>query len=149
MLLAVWHIVRPIARVDGIIVEERERTLLNGGSSVPAVPITSARGSVWEDSILPVAVLRTDRLLADHTRAIRTGDTMRVVAMVGETTTEAGEGQTVGASLNNWLIGGLITFIIIITIFLMGEHGASLALVGAAEVLRCLRWWPVLCLNCV
>lgn len=31
----------------------------------------------------------------------------------------------------------------------MGKHGASLALVGATKVLRSLRWWPVLCLNCL
>ena len=51
--------------------------------------------------------------------------------------------------MNHWLIGGFITFIIIITILFMGEHGAHLALVGTAKVLRRLRWRPILGMDCL
>lgn len=66
MLLTVWNIIWPITGVDGIVVEEREWTLLDCGSSVPTMPVTSARGSVWEDSVLPGTVFRGDRLFCDQ-----------------------------------------------------------------------------------
>lgn len=42
MLLAIWDIVWPVAGVDGIVVEQREGTLLDGGSSVPTMPVAGA-----------------------------------------------------------------------------------------------------------
>lgn len=63
VLLAVWYIVWPVAGVNCIIVEKGEGTLLDCSSSVPTMPVASARGSVWEDSILPGTVLRGNWLL--------------------------------------------------------------------------------------
>ncbi len=63
MLLTVGHIVGPVAGVHGVIVQQREGTLLNGGGAVPAVPVSSAGSGVWEDAVLPLAVLNGDRLL--------------------------------------------------------------------------------------
>lgn len=57
MLLAVWDIVWPVTGVDSIVVEEGEGALLDGGSAVPTVPVSGARGGVREDTVLPVAVL--------------------------------------------------------------------------------------------
>lgn len=104
---------------------------------------------MWEDTILPVAVLRTDWLLANDAGSIRTGDTVRVVTMARQAATESGEGETIWTSLDDWLVAGLITFVVVITIFLVGKHRARFALVGSAKVLCRLRWWPILCLDCV
>lgn len=103
---------------------------------------------MWEDSILPGAVLGADWLLADDSSTVWARHSVRIVAVVCQAASKAGEGKTVWTGLDDWLIGGLITLIVIITILLVGEHGASLALVGATEVLRRLRWWPVLCMDC-
>lgn len=57
MLLTVGHIVGPVAGVHDIVVKEREGTLLDGGGSVPALPVTGAACLVGEHTVLPVAVL--------------------------------------------------------------------------------------------
>ena len=75
MFLAVRYIVGPITRMESIIVQlnilneivvhtdlnwrktyETERTLLDGRSSVPTVPVPCAGSCVREDSVLPGTV---------------------------------------------------------------------------------------------
>lgn len=59
---------------------------------------------------------------------------MRVVAGASQTSPLAGEGQPIGASLQNRLVGGRVTLVIVITIFLVREHGPILALARATKV---------------
>lgn len=65
---------------------------------------------------------------------------MWVVAMVGQSASEAGKGETVRAGLEKRLVGGLITLVVVITILFVGENGAHFTLVGATKVLRRLSW---------
>lgn len=86
MLLAVGNVVGPITGVSGVVVQKREWTLLVGGGAVPALPVSSAGGSVGEDAILPVAVLRTFGRLAHHSVVlIRTSNLVRVITVFQET----------------------------------------------------------------
>lgn len=86
-------------------------------------------------------------LTANDARSIGTRDAVRVVAVVGESATETSKSKPVGTSLKQRLVGGLITFVVIITILFVSKHGAYFTLVGAAKVLRRLRW-STLCLDC-
>lgn len=72
---------------------------------------------------------------------------MWIVAVAGQSATETGEGQAVWTGLEQRLICGLITFVVVITILFVGKHGPNFTLVGAAEVLGRLRW-SALRLNC-
>lgn len=63
MFLTVGHVVGPVARVQDVVVEQREGTLLDGGGAVPAVPVAGAGGGVREDAVLPLTVVTDDRLL--------------------------------------------------------------------------------------
>ena len=46
MLLAVWSVAWPVARVHGIVVQQGKGALLNGGRSVPTVPVSGTGGGV-------------------------------------------------------------------------------------------------------
>lgn len=127
----------------GIVVEQRKRTLLDGGSSVPAMPVAGARGCVREDAVVPLAVLGSCRALAHDARSIRAADTVRVVAVCGQTAALSGEGQPVGAGLEDRLVVGWITFVVVITIFFVRENCVALALARAAKVYGCLRGCPL------
>lgn len=137
------------------------------------MPVAGARGGVREDSVGPGAVLRGLRLLcfrqisglvsqpndnlgrlkgskiltSDYTSAIWAGNSVWIVAVAGQSATETGEGQTVWTGLEQRLVCGLITFVVVITILFVGEHGPNFTLVSAAEVLSRLRW-SALRLNC-
>ena len=58
MFLAAGNILRPVAGVSLLVVEQSTNTELLGGGSVPAGPVASAGGLVPEYSVQPVTVLR-------------------------------------------------------------------------------------------
>ena len=58
MFLAASNILRPVAGVSLLVVEQSTNTELLGGGSVPAGPVASAGGLVPEYSVQPVTVLR-------------------------------------------------------------------------------------------
>ena len=58
MFLAAGNILRPVAGVSLLVVEQSTNTELLGGGPVPAGPVASAGGLVTEYSVQPVAVLR-------------------------------------------------------------------------------------------
>jgi len=58
MFLAAGNILRPVAGVSLLVVEQSTNTELLGGGSVPAGPVASAGGLVAEYSVQPVTVLR-------------------------------------------------------------------------------------------
>ena len=60
MLLAPAYILRPVAGVRLLVVEQASDAELLGGRSVPACPVPGARGLVAEDAVEPVAVLRAN-----------------------------------------------------------------------------------------
>lgn len=60
MLLTAVHILRPVAGVCVLVVEQAADTQLLGGGPVPAGPVARARGLVPEDAVQPVAMLRAD-----------------------------------------------------------------------------------------
>merc|ERR1719384_1993948 len=57
MFLAASNILRPVAGVGLLVVEQSTNAELLGGRSVPAGPVASAGGLVAEDSVQPVTVL--------------------------------------------------------------------------------------------
>jgi len=58
MFLTASHVLRPVAGVGLLVVEQSSDTELLGGRPVPAGPVASAGGLVTEDPVEPVAVLR-------------------------------------------------------------------------------------------
>ena len=58
MFLAAGNILRPVAGVSLLVVEQSTNAELLGGRSVPAGPVASAGGLVPEYSVQPVTVLR-------------------------------------------------------------------------------------------
>jgi len=58
MFLAAGNILRPVAGVSLLVVEQAADAELLGGGSVPAGPVASAGGLVPENSVQPVTVLR-------------------------------------------------------------------------------------------
>jgi len=58
MFLAASNILRPVAGVSLLVVEQSTNTELLGGGSVPAGPVAGAGGLVPEYSVQPVTVLR-------------------------------------------------------------------------------------------
>ena len=57
MFLAASNILRPVAGVSLLVVEQSTNAELLGGRSVPAGPVASAGGLVAEYSVQPVTVL--------------------------------------------------------------------------------------------
>ena len=57
MFLAAGNILRPVAGVSLLVVEQSTNAELLGGRSVPAGPVASAGGLVPEYSVQPVTVL--------------------------------------------------------------------------------------------
>jgi len=60
MFLAASNILRPVAGVSLLVVEQSTNAELLGGCSVPAGPVASAGGLVAEYSVQPVTVLRAE-----------------------------------------------------------------------------------------
>lgn len=60
VLLAIRNIVGPVAGVENIIVEQREWTLLDGSSTVPALPVACATCLMSKHTIQPWAVIGSD-----------------------------------------------------------------------------------------
>ena len=58
MFLAASHVLRPVAGVGLLVVEQPADAELLRGGAVPAGPVASAGGLVTEDPVEPVAVLR-------------------------------------------------------------------------------------------
>ena len=57
VLLAAGNVLRPVASVSLLVVEQAANAELLGGGAVPAGPVTCAGGLVPEDAVQPVAVL--------------------------------------------------------------------------------------------
>ena len=57
MFLASGHVLRPVAGVCFLVVEEAADAELLGGRPVPAGPVPGARGLMSKDPVQPVAVL--------------------------------------------------------------------------------------------
>lgn len=92
VLLAVRDVVWPIARVDDVVVEEGEGTLLDRRRAVPALPVPGAGSGVWEDSVLPLAVLAYDRLLTHRFLTVRASHSVRVVTIAAQAALIPGKG---------------------------------------------------------
>lgn len=60
MLLASIDVLRPVAGMGPLVVEESTNTQLFGGGSVPAGPVPGAGSLVAENAVQPVAVLGLD-----------------------------------------------------------------------------------------
>lgn len=136
MFLTVWDIVGPIARVDGVVVQKGEGTLLDGRGPVPAVPVSSAGGRVREDPVLPLAVVSALRRLAHNTGAIRTPHSMRVVAVLGESAPSPSEGEAIGTGLEDGLSGRGVALIVVVAVVFVWEKAIVFGiLVVSAELL--------------
>lgn len=60
MLLATLDVLRPVAAVGVLVVQQPADAQLLGGRSVPARPVPGAGRLVAKDAVQPVAVLRRD-----------------------------------------------------------------------------------------
>ena len=61
VLLASDHVLRPVAGVGVLVVEQPADAELLGGGAVPARPVPGAGGLVPEDAVQPVAVVSANR----------------------------------------------------------------------------------------
>lgn len=142
MFLAIGNIVGPVASMDSIVVEQWKWTLLNGRGSVPAVPVSSARCGVREDTILPLTVLSRDwlfcgrakiqvyktilaflkfvQLTAHHFTSVWATHSMWVVAVIGQSLLESSKSQTIGTSLDDGL--AIDAFVKVIAILFVSEQ---------------------------
>lgn len=75
-------------------------------------------------------------LTAHGARAVGTRDAVRVVAGACQAAALSGERQSIGTGLEDRLVGGRITFVVIITILFVGKHRAAFAFAGATKVDR-------------
>ena len=155
MLLAIGHIIWPITCMDHIVVEQREWTLLNGGSAVPALPIPGAGSGVRKDAVLPLAVVTCDwlfcrappwsvwvsklqiqiTLTSHNTSAIRTSNSVRVIAIRNDSSLVSGKRQTVRTGLDHCL-SIRVTLIVIIAVFFVREDNTAVLI--PAQILCCL-----------
>lgn len=84
-------------------------------------------------------------LTAHNSSSIWTRDSVRIVAVGGQTSAFAGKRQSIWTSLNNWLIVSWITFVVVITIFFMRKNGSTLAFAGSTKVDGRLRGLSLCC----
>jgi len=116
MFLAAGNILRPVAGVSLLVVEQPADTELLGGGSVPAGPVASAGGLVPEYSVQPVTVLRA--LGGISSFSLIAVDVVRIVAG-----TQEAEGSTsvvhqaVGTALDEALVA--IAFVVEVTLALV------------------------------
>lgn len=97
--------------------------MLDGGGSVPTVPIAGTRGGMGEDPVVPAAVLRGDGLLAHNLIGVRTSDSEWIIAVSYETSSVPGKDKAVGTGLEEALAIG-IALVIVVTVFFVREKGA-------------------------
>jgi len=116
--------------------------LLDSSRSVPAVPVSSARGGVREDPVLPLAVVTTNWLLcehhktlyslyilyskcvkltAHHSSAIRTANSMGIIAVSDESSLVSGKCQTIRTGLDHCLSTG-VAFIVVVAVLFVRKH---------------------------
>lgn len=60
MLLAAVHVLRPVAAVRVLVVQQAADAQLLGGGAIPTRPVPRARRLVAEDAVQPIAVLGGD-----------------------------------------------------------------------------------------
>lgn len=96
MFLAAADVFGPIAGVLLFAVQESSGTELLGGGAVPARPVADARLFVTEDSVLVVAWAHRDRRIGKCFVFAGTASP-GIVAVLRQSESFAGEGQTVGA----------------------------------------------------
>lgn len=126
VLLTVWHIVGPVAGVHDIVVKEREGTLLDGGGSVPALPVTGAACLVGEHTVLPVAILGALwRLSHDATVIVGASDTVWVITVVQETSVLAREGESVRTELHG--CDAVFALVVVVAVLLVLKHSVVFA----------------------
>lgn len=136
VLLAVGHVVWPIAGVHDVVVEEGEGALLDSGRPVPALPVAGATRLVSEDSVLPVAVLAAfGRLSHDATVLVRAPDSVWVVAVVQKAPVLAREGEAVGAEVRRG--HAILALVVVVAVLFVLEEtivlSAHVVLAALAE----------------
>lgn len=146
MLLTVGYIVRPVTWMNDIIVKKREGTLLNSCSSIPTLPVSSARSCMREDSILPLAIFTANRLLSHHSLSIWASYSVRVIAVRYDSSLRSSKGKSVGTSLKDGFACRWVAFVVVVTVFIVGKE-SSVVLIVVSTKLRC-RWGCSLSLDC-
>lgn len=75
-------------------------------------------------------------LTAHNTSSVRARDSVWIVTVGGQAASFTCEGQTVRTGLENRLVVGWITFVVVITIFFVRKHRSAFALARPAKVDR-------------
>jgi len=150
MFLAASHVLRPVAGVGLLVVEQPADTELLRGGAVPAGPVASAGRLVAEYSVQPVAVLRALRgissfsVIAVHVVGIVAG------AEEAECSTSVVH-EAVGAGLDEALVSEALVVKVTLTLVrhILGSRsaavrttGALAALLGSSEIIfEIVRVW--------
>jgi len=124
--------------VNDIIVKKGEGTLLNSSSSIPTLPVSSARSCMREDSILPLAIFTANRLLSHHSLPVWASYSVRVIAVRYDSSLRSSKGKSVGTSLKDGFACRWVTFVVVVTVFVVGKE-SSVVLIVVSTKLRC-RW---------
>jgi len=143
MFLTASHVLRPVAGVGLLVVEQSSDTELLGGGPVPAGPVASAGGLVTEDPVEPVAVLRALGGISSFSLIA-----VDIVGIVAGSKEAEGSSSVVHQSVRTGLDEALVpeTFVVEVALTLVGHvlgsrptsvrsAGARAALLGSSEII--------------
>lgn len=120
MFLAAINILRPVAGVGVLIVEQTSNAELFRGGSIPAGPVPGAGSLVPEDAVQPVAVLCPDGRIDLNLRVLAVVGPPRVVTPLRHSSVLASEDQAVGAVVLDGL--SIVTLPVFIAVLVISHY---------------------------